>query len=80
MLVEAVTAGVKEKQVQERQLDKGEDLTLDEAIENPQQFKHSQKQMIIREEACCLSSVSTRPKHAVHIKSQQSHAQQNPFQ
>ena len=47
MLIDAMIAGVKEKQVQERLLDKGEDLTLAKAIEIPQQFEMSQQQIRI---------------------------------
>ncbi|XP_030623997.1 seizure 6-like protein [Chanos chanos] len=51
--------GVREKQVQQRLLDKGEDLTLPKAIEIPQQFEMSQKQIkIVREEDSQLSEVS----------------------
>ncbi|KAK0143702.1 hypothetical protein N1851_008363 [Merluccius polli] len=65
MLIDAIIAGVKEKRVQERLLDKGEDLTLAKAIEIPQQFEMSQQQMrIVREEDSQVSSVATRTKHA----------------
>ena len=65
MLIDAIIAGVKEKRVQERLLDKGEDLTLAKAIEIPQQFEMSQQQIrIVREEDSQVSSVATRTKHA----------------
>ena len=51
MFIDAIIAGVREKRVQERLLDRGEDLTLAKAIEIPQQFEMSQKQIkIVREE------------------------------
>uniref|UniRef100_A0A3B1K366 Gypsy retrotransposon integrase-like protein 1 n=1 Tax=Astyanax mexicanus TaxID=7994 RepID=A0A3B1K366_ASTMX len=63
MLIDAIIAGVREKRVQERLLDKGEDLTLAKAVEIPQQFEMSQKQIkIVREEDTHVSSVSTRGK------------------
>lgn len=43
MLIDAIIAGVREKRVQERLLDKGEDLKLTKAIEIPQQFEMSKK-------------------------------------
>ena len=89
MLVDAIIAGVREKRVQERLLDKGEDLTLAKAIEIPQQFEMSQTQMkIVREEDIQVSTVSSKPKYTVQNKktfthkqqkfSQQKHSMQNP--
>lgn len=58
MLIDAIIAGVFEKRVQERLLDKGEDLTLAKAIEIPQQYEMSQKQVkLVCEDTC--SQVST---------------------
>ncbi|KAM3619380.1 uncharacterized protein V6R79_007200 [Siganus canaliculatus] len=45
MLIDAIIAGIREKRVQERLLDRGEDLTLAKAVEIPQQFEMSQKQI-----------------------------------
>ena len=67
MLIDAIIAGIREKRVQERLFDKGEDLTLAKAIEIPQQFEMSQKQIrIVREEDSQVSSVAKRPKHAAY--------------
>lgn len=58
MLIDAIIAGVFEKRVQERLLDKGEDLTLAKATEIPQQYEMSQKQVkLVCEDTC--SQVST---------------------
>jgi len=67
MLADAITAGIREKRVQERLRNKGEDLTLAKAIEIPQQFEIlSQKQMrIVREEDSQVPTVATRTKHTV---------------
>lgn len=70
MLIDAIIAGVREKRVQERLLDKGEDLTLAKAIEIPQQFEMSQKQMmIVREEDAQVSIMSAKSKSTVYNKS-----------
>jgi hypothetical protein len=62
-------SGVREKRVQERLLERGENLTLDKAIELPQQFELSQKQMkIVREEDSQMSAVSVKPKQFVPSK------------
>lgn len=45
MLIDAIIAGVREKRVQERLLEKGEDLILCKAIEIAQQHESSVKQM-----------------------------------
>ncbi len=47
VLIDAIIAGVREKRVQERLLDKGEDLTLPKALEIAQQFELLQKQIQI---------------------------------
>ncbi len=47
MLIDAIISGVHEKRLQERLLDRGEDLTLAKALEIPQQYEMSQKQMRI---------------------------------
>ncbi|CAJ1066454.1 Transposon Ty3-G Gag-Pol poly [Xyrichtys novacula] len=81
MLIDAIIAGVRETRVQERLLDKGEELTLAKAIEIPQQFEMSQKQMlIVIEEDLQVSSVSTRSKLTVYNKKPQSYAQPKPIQ
>ncbi|KAG7522845.1 hypothetical protein JOB18_001506 [Solea senegalensis] len=78
MLIDAIIAGVKEKRVQERLLDKGEDLTLAKAIEIPQQFEMSQKQMrIVREEDSQVSAVAIRTKHTAYAN-KQSHSHNAP--
>lgn len=59
MLIDAIIAGVREKRVQERLLDKGEELTLAKAIEIPQQYEMSQKQLkIVRDDDVTCSQVS----------------------
>lgn len=64
MLVDAIIAGVREKRVQERVLERGESLTLNKAIELTQQFEISQKQMkIVRDEDSQISAVTVKPKH-----------------
>ena len=71
ILIDAIIAGVHEKRVQERLLDKGEDLTLAKALEIPQQYEMSQKQMkIVRDDAECsqVSAVSAKPKKFSHNK------------
>lgn len=83
MLIDAIIAGVREKRVQERLLDKGEDLNLAKALEIPQQFEMSQKQMkIVREEDTKVSFMSSRAKHAAHHKNVKSydHKQVKPKQ
>lgn len=42
MLIDAIIARVHEKRVQERLMDRGEDLTLAKALEIPQQYEMSQ--------------------------------------
>lgn len=57
-----------------RWLDKGEDLTLAKALEIPQQFAMSQRQMkIVREEDTRVSAMSSKAKHASHHKNVKSH-------
>lgn len=69
MLIDAIIAGVREKRVQEQLLGRGEELTLPEAIENPQQFEMSQKQIkIVREEEAKVSMVILKPKHIMPCK------------
>ena len=69
MLIDAIISGVREKRVQERLLERGESLTLDKAIELPQQFEISQKEMkIVREEDSQMSAVSVKPKQFVPSK------------
>lgn len=81
MLIDAIIAGVKEKRVQERLLDKGEELTLAKAIEIPQQFEMSQTQMrIVREEDTQVSAVSSKPKFKAQNKKAFSPFQQKPTQ
>ena len=81
MLIDAIIAGVRETRVQERLLDKGEDLTLAKAIEIPQQFEMSQKQMmIVREEDSQVSAVSAKPKPTAHNRKSQSYPQSKPSQ
>ena len=81
MLIDAIIAGVRETRVQERLLDKGEDLTLAKAIEIPQQFEMSQKQMmIVREEDSQVSAVSAKPKPTAYNKKSQSYPQPRPSQ
>lgn len=63
MLVDAIIAGVREKRVQERLLERGESLTLNKAIELTQQFEISQKQMKIVDEDSQISAVTVKPKH-----------------
>lgn len=68
-LIDVIIAGVREKRVQERLLDKGEELTLAKAVEISQQFELSQKQIkIVREEDSQVSVMSARPKHSVSNK------------
>lgn len=63
MLIDAIIAGVREKRVQERLLDKGEALTLPKALEIAQQFELSQKQIqIIREEESQVRAVHVKTK------------------
>lgn len=79
MLIDAIIAGVREKRVQERLLDKGEELTLAKAIEIPQQYEISQKQLkIVRDDVTCsqvlqnvfnLSLLAKAEKHAIQIAS-----------
>lgn len=45
MLIHAIIAGVGKKRVQERLLDKGEDLTLVKAIEIPLHFEMAQRRI-----------------------------------
>ncbi|KAL0153751.1 hypothetical protein M9458_050972 [Cirrhinus mrigala] len=85
ILIDAIIAGVREKRVQERLLDRGEELTLPKAIEISQQFEMSQKQMkIVREEEAKVSVVTVKPKHATHNKkmykgqTKPTHNKQNP--
>lgn len=74
MLIDAIIAGVREKRVQERLLDKGEELTLAKAVEIPHQFEMSQIQIrIVREEDAQVSQVSTRPKYNYQNKKIYSH-------
>lgn len=84
MLIDAIIAGVREKRVQERLLDKGEELTLAKAIEIPQQYEMSQQQIkIVREEDSQVSSVvtGTRAKHAVYAnKKSHNNVQTKPVQ
>ncbi len=76
MLTDAIIAGRREKWVQERLLDRGEDLTLSKALEIPQQFEMSQIQMeIVREDDSQISVVSAKPKYSaqkskIHNKGQ----------
>ncbi|ROL46656.1 hypothetical protein DPX16_12549 [Anabarilius grahami] len=64
MLIDAIIAGVREKRVQERLLDKGEDLTLPKAIEIAQQFELSQRQIkIVREEESQVQAVKVKTKY-----------------
>ena len=64
MLIDAIIAGVREKRVQERLLDRGEDLTLAEAKEIPQQLEMSQKQIkIFKEELWQVLTVSAKTKY-----------------
>lgn len=64
MLIDAIIAGVREKRVQERLLDKGEDLTLPKATEIAQQFELSQKQIkIVREEESQVQAVKVKTKY-----------------
>ncbi|KAK0156522.1 Apoptosis-stimulating of p53 protein 1 [Merluccius polli] len=66
MLIDSIIAGVREKRVQERMLERGESLTLSKAIELSQQFEVSQRQMkIVREEDSQISTVSFKSKHFV---------------
>ena len=65
MLIDAIIAGIREKRVKERLLDKGEDLTLAKAIEIPQQFEMSQKQMRIVKRGR-LASVNSGHKNKAH--------------
>lgn len=54
MVIDAIIVSVCEKRVQKWLLDKAEDLTLARAIEIPQQYEISQKQMkIVREDDTC---------------------------
>ena len=65
MLLDQIIDGVKATKVQERLLDRGEDLTLAKALEIAQQFELSQQQLkIVRDEDTKVSAVSTRPKHS----------------
>ena len=76
MLIDAIIAGVREQRVQERLLDKGEDLTLAKAIEIPQQFEMSQRQMmIVRDEDAQVSTMAARPKHNAYNKNVHSKTQ-----
>ncbi|KAL7374435.1 hypothetical protein ABVT39_000466 [Epinephelus coioides] len=80
MLIDAIIAGVREKRVQERLLDKGEDLMLAKDIEIPQQFEMSQKQMIVREEDAQVPTMSKRPKRTVYNKKKYSQVQPTTYQ
>lgn len=65
MLIDAIIEGVREKRVQERLLDRGEDLTLAKALEISQQFEMSQRQMkIVREDDSQVSVVSAKTKYS----------------
>lgn len=69
MLIDAIIAGVREKRVQERLLDKGEDLTLPKVLEITQQFELSQKQIqIVREEESQVRAVHVKTKYPVATK------------
>lgn len=64
MLIDAIIAGVREKRVQERLLEKGEDLRLPKAIEIAQQFELSQRQIkIVREEESQVQAVKVKTKY-----------------
>lgn len=77
-LIDAIIAGVREKRVQDRLLDKGEELTLAKAIEIPQQYEMSQKQLkIVRDDVTC-SQVSTVAKSVQYKPSGQSRKSRYP--
>lgn len=64
MLIDAIIMGVREKHIQERLLEKWEDLTLPKALEIAQQFKLSQKQIqIVREEESQVRAVHVKTKY-----------------
>ncbi|XP_031436483.1 uncharacterized protein LOC105909398 [Clupea harengus] len=68
MLIDAIIAGVRDKRVKERLLERGEDLTLNKAIGITQQFEASQKQTkIVRDEDSQISAVSVKPKHFLPV-------------
>lgn len=62
ILIDAMISGIREKKVQERLLDRGEDLTLAKALEIGQQFELSKQQIkIVRDEdAAKVSALQSR--------------------
>lgn len=79
MLIDAIIVGVTKKLAQERLLDRGEDLTLSKALEIPQQFEMSQRQMkIVREDDSQVSVVSAKPEYSAQKSKKYNKGQKNP--
>ena len=71
MLVDNIVRGVYHKKVQESLLDKGQELTLDAAIQVAQQFELSQQQIcLMRGKTDSLDKVHV---NAIHTSQQKSH-------